>query len=275
MGVDAAGDGAPCLCLRWSSPSLPLISGSRGGTRRSIVCGVGVIALLAQGDPPHPTTVERHGAPGSGRQIVSQDSRRRQPIHESGQDPEPLDGTAGPPGHRWTLTIKRHLHTPCRLGARSDRGAPAHGERRASRNVAPTSQLAVEHHAASCADRQAPAFATLASLSTAVAMQIRPSRALRTGATHRPRPATPDRQPGIAQPRMATERPATDTSRPALTPAGHERLNLVRWGKRAAARAAGDTRKEGRSCLSSLVRAPFGAHALQEEYMKNIALPRS
>jgi len=31
-----------------------LRNGSRGGARRPLVCGGGVISLLAQGDPPHP-----------------------------------------------------------------------------------------------------------------------------------------------------------------------------------------------------------------------------
>jgi hypothetical protein len=75
MGVDAAGDGAAVSSYdgRHRHPFCGF--SSRGGTPPPVACGVGVIALLAQGDPPHPTiVVECHDDSGFWPTDRSQDS---------------------------------------------------------------------------------------------------------------------------------------------------------------------------------------------------------
>jgi hypothetical protein len=80
--------GRPGACLlRWSPPSLLSLQ-LKGWHEPPNVCGVGVVALLAQGDPPHPIAVEcRMRCSGLWPTDRSQDSRRRQPILESDLPP--------------------------------------------------------------------------------------------------------------------------------------------------------------------------------------------
>jgi hypothetical protein len=80
-------------------------------------CGVGVIALLAQSDPPHPNDrrMPRCCILGSGRQIVFQDSRPTSADYRVRPEPRPPDHTAGPPATGRPSASSGTSNTPCRV----------------------------------------------------------------------------------------------------------------------------------------------------------------
>ena len=99
-------------------PSSELV---KGWQAPPIVCGDGVIVLFAQGDPPHPTTVECHRSPrprtdGSFSGQPEDVSR----FPSQARSRRTLDGTAGAPAIGGP-SIKRYSNTPCRFGSEGER----------------------------------------------------------------------------------------------------------------------------------------------------------
>ena len=90
--------------LRWSSPSLPVATGSRVGTHLPGGCREPGTVGARPGTVPHPTGECRLRA---GRRIVRRTTRRRQPIHESDR---PGDGTDRRHHHRSRRWIPRPEH---------------------------------------------------------------------------------------------------------------------------------------------------------------------